>query len=417
MSRNTAFLASFAPLTLAGAAAASSATFTPLGHLPGSDFSQATGISNDGQFVGGHSTTATGFAPIIWNGTTPQLLTLPPGFEEGGAFLNALSGDGQTAVALGLAMEGFRGIRWDAFGTPHVLHTGFGNFSSFNAINFDGSATAGFTNQNFMSMESDAVIWTSIGGQQILGDIPGDPNAGSFTAVNDAGTFFGGFGNDGVRRPITWDATNGFQVLPGLDGNPAEGMVIEMSSNGSYIAGALGDEMSTVPAYWANGDNLQIIELWAGYEVGEATDITDDGSIVVGNWRLSPFSDELGSLAFIWDATNGARPLQEVLVDDYGVDLRGWTLNQVSAISPDGRALAGTGMNAQGDLEAYKVILPQNTNPLGDLNGDGVVDVSDLLLLFANWGACPAKGACPADLNNDGSVDVSDLLILLANWG
>lgn len=51
---------------------------------------------------------------------------------------------------------------------------------------------------------------------------------------------------------------------------------------------------------------------------------------------------------------------------------------------------------------------------IGDLNCDGVVDVSDLLILLAAWGNCEN---CPADLNGDGTVDVSDLLVLLANWG
>lgn len=51
---------------------------------------------------------------------------------------------------------------------------------------------------------------------------------------------------------------------------------------------------------------------------------------------------------------------------------------------------------------------------LGDLNDDGVVNVSDLLLLFGQWGPC---AGCAADLNHDGSVNVSDLLILFANWG
>ncbi len=50
-----------------------------------------------------------------------------------------------------------------------------------------------------------------------------------------------------------------------------------------------------------------------------------------------------------------------------------------------------------------------------DLNGDGVVDVSDLLMLLSDWGSCP--GDCPADLNGDGVVDVSDLLMLLSDWG
>jgi hypothetical protein len=54
----------------------------------------------------------------------------------------------------------------------------------------------------------------------------------------------------------------------------------------------------------------------------------------------------------------------------------------------------------------------------GDLNGDGVVNVSDLLILLGAWGPCPSGGEpCPADLNGDGSVNVSDLLILLGNWG
>ena len=54
---------------------------------------------------------------------------------------------------------------------------------------------------------------------------------------------------------------------------------------------------------------------------------------------------------------------------------------------------------------------------LGDIDGDGVVGTSDLLILFANWGSCPAKGECPADLDEDGQVSTSDLLLLLTNWG
>jgi hypothetical protein len=49
-----------------------------------------------------------------------------------------------------------------------------------------------------------------------------------------------------------------------------------------------------------------------------------------------------------------------------------------------------------------------------DLNGDDVVDVSDLLQLLADWGWCPG---CPADINDDDAVDVSDLLEILAQWG
>lgn len=53
-----------------------------------------------------------------------------------------------------------------------------------------------------------------------------------------------------------------------------------------------------------------------------------------------------------------------------------------------------------------------------DVDGDGDVDMSDLLLLLANWGPCelPCDAECAPDLNRDCVVDVTDLRILLLNW-
>lgn len=55
---------------------------------------------------------------------------------------------------------------------------------------------------------------------------------------------------------------------------------------------------------------------------------------------------------------------------------------------------------------------------LGDVNGDEVVNIIDLLALLAAWGPCsdPPR-PCPADVDGDGAVGISDLLALLANWG
>lgn len=53
----------------------------------------------------------------------------------------------------------------------------------------------------------------------------------------------------------------------------------------------------------------------------------------------------------------------------------------------------------------------------GDLDGDRLVGVSDLLLLLAAWGPCPdPPDPCAADMDGDGFVGVSDLLIMLTNW-
>ena len=54
---------------------------------------------------------------------------------------------------------------------------------------------------------------------------------------------------------------------------------------------------------------------------------------------------------------------------------------------------------------------------IGDLDGDGVVGITDFLLLLGQWGPCPAPPAvCPADLDGDGMVGITDFLILLAQW-
>jgi hypothetical protein len=53
----------------------------------------------------------------------------------------------------------------------------------------------------------------------------------------------------------------------------------------------------------------------------------------------------------------------------------------------------------------------------GDLNGDDIVNVSDLLELLAAWGPCADITQCRGDLDGNGHVNVSDLLILLSNWG
>lgn len=54
---------------------------------------------------------------------------------------------------------------------------------------------------------------------------------------------------------------------------------------------------------------------------------------------------------------------------------------------------------------------------VGDIDEDGTVGTSDLLILLASWGPCIHCNDCPADINNSCDVEVHDLLILLDNWG
>jgi hypothetical protein len=54
---------------------------------------------------------------------------------------------------------------------------------------------------------------------------------------------------------------------------------------------------------------------------------------------------------------------------------------------------------------------------LGDLNGDGRIDLSDLAQLLANYGMTSGATYEDGDLDGDGDVDLADLAALLAHYG
>jgi subtilisin family serine protease len=54
---------------------------------------------------------------------------------------------------------------------------------------------------------------------------------------------------------------------------------------------------------------------------------------------------------------------------------------------------------------------------LADLDGSGVVDITDFLWLLGYWGPCPSEPGCLGDIDRDGTVGVGDFLIMLAVWG
>jgi hypothetical protein len=53
----------------------------------------------------------------------------------------------------------------------------------------------------------------------------------------------------------------------------------------------------------------------------------------------------------------------------------------------------------------------------GDVTGDALVNVLDLVAVLQAWGPCPAEATCPADLDDSGVVDVIDLTTVIEFWG
>jgi hypothetical protein len=59
----------------------------------------------------------------------------------------------------------------------------------------------------------------------------------------------------------------------------------------------------------------------------------------------------------------------------------------------------------------------QEKGPIGDVNGDGVVNGVDLGVMLGMWGQCTGDlELCFADINNDGFVNGADISLLLGSW-
>lgn len=110
--------------------------------------------------------------------------------------------------------------------------------------------------------------------------------------------------------------------------------------------------------------------------------------------------------------------------DDFDVDNDALT-NELLPIDGDNMprianvpsvADTGCGNPAVVDVGAYEFQgLPLDNLALGDLNGDGFVNVTDLFALLSAWDVCSTL-CCPGDLDMSRAVDVGDLFILLSNW-
>ena len=74
---------------------------------------------------------------------------------------------------------------------------------------------------------------------------------------------------------------------------------------------------------------------------------------------------------------------------------------------------AGSVIEAGVDAVSIKDSYCDEASCTGDINGDMMVDVSDLLEVVGDWGAVGG----PADVNDDGIVNVADLLAVVDAWG
>jgi PKD repeat protein len=55
--------------------------------------------------------------------------------------------------------------------------------------------------------------------------------------------------------------------------------------------------------------------------------------------------------------------------------------------------------------------------PEWDLNGDGVCNIGDVVVIGLHWGESGTPGWIPQDLNSDGVINIGDVVVLGLHWG
>ena len=70
------------------------------------------------------------------------------------------------------------------------------------------------------------------------------------------------------------------------------------------------------------------------------------------------------------------RLLSQVLIDDFGIDLAGWTLTLAGGISSNGTTIVGRGTNPSGFTEAWIAVLPEPST--ATLLGCGLITLAIL---------------------------------------
>lgn len=212
-----------------------------------------------------------------------------------------------------------------------------------------------------------------------LGDLPGGSFFSGARAISaDGSTVVGGGRSDAGAEAFVWTAVGGMVGLGDLPGGAFDSTAYGVSADGSTVVGRSSSAgFKPNEAFrWTRSDGMVGLgDLPGGLFSSWARGVSADGSTVVGQG-----SSEWGDAAFIWDVVNGMRALQDVLLDDFGLDLGGASVRLVeaTAISPDGTVIVGTGLNAVGQTEAWLVSLRTAQVPVP--GGLGLLGVGALVM-------------------------------------
>ena len=130
-----------------------------------------------------------------------------------------------------------------------------------------------------------------------------------------------------------------------------------MTPDASVIVGEATSNLGIEAFRWTEAEGMIALgDFQGGMHQSIAFDVSADGSVVVGYGSTAQ-----GPEAFVWDATLGIRSLKEVLVAAGVSAVEGWLLTEATGISADGTVVIGNGTNPNGHAEGWVSRIPTAT--------------------------------------------------------
>jgi len=365
------------------------------------------GASDDGLIVGDQALVGVSqpFAARLGEGVT--VLPLPAGYQAGSALDANTSG-----VIVGTVSTSTFPLD---FGEPAI---------------WTPDGTGGYT---VAVLEQFATLPSPLGGSLAI-------NGGAAVAVNDKGDIVGwsrfqGFGGGPATQFFADGSPVDLRDL-GFNATPRDlsdsGFVVGDQTRLNLDSGDLLEFGVPSPLQPGNVSFTNAIA-YSVNDAGEMVVAANLASVPTENWLTYTYADVPGYTRlndaqlpsrFVGFYDNNNRgdvsasggvyfAEEDTLVQGYASLLEpgstNWTVDL--GFINDSREVFTTGFDVGADTFAIIALTPINANP-ADLDGDGVVDASDLAALIAQWGSSGS-----ADLTGDGLVDASDLATLIAAWG
>jgi probable HAF family extracellular repeat protein len=324
-----------------------------------------------------------------------------------------VSPDGLVSVGAGGIAYWNYAARWTALGGWQLLgQLGANPYSSAFAASGDGSVIVGWAGSFPNNYQGYPWKWTATSGMQPLASAPDRPNGNALDISADGSTVVGCSTGAWRAQACRW-LNNGNIELLGILPRNTDSFAMAVSADGSVVAGLSKNIITGQPENWGEAfrwtaaTGMVGLGSLPGKTLSQANECTPDGSVIVGacyatagspspGWETFRWTQETGMVglgvvpgdtdsianaisadgsivigadyegldgtkvyATIWDATHGMRRLQDVLENDYHLDLTGWTLQNAEGISDDGRTIVGYGINPSQHLEGWIFTIPE----------------------------------------------------------